>query len=108
MVAVAEFGAVLMPKHLSEEIAASRKAVPVSVRDVAPTEFVVRVDQPISAAIAHVERSMIKYAFEIAGDRPEDAARMLGLSRKGLYLKRQRLNMADASLRRGEADEAAS
>jgi DNA-binding NtrC family response regulator len=108
MVAFAESGAVLMPEHLSEDIAASRKTVPVATRDMAQTEFVGRVDQPMSAAMEHVERSMIKYALEMAGDRLEDAAQMLGLSRKGLYLKRQRLKMAEASLREDDADAAAS
>ena len=108
MVALAESGAVLMPEHLSPEIAASRKTVPASTRDIAPTEFIVRVDQPISAAFEHLERAMVKYALEIAGDRLEDAAQMLGLSRKGLYLKRQRLKMAESSLRDDGADEAAS
>ena len=108
MVALAESGTVLMPEHLSPEIAASRKTVPASQRDIAPTEFIVRADQPISAAIEHLERSMIKYALEIAGDRLEDAAQMLRLSRKGLYLKRQRLQMVETPLRDDNANEAAS
>lgn len=98
LVALAESGAVLMPEHLSEPITSSRRTVAASRRPVAPTEFVVRMDQPLSAAMKHLERSMVQYALANAGDRLEDAARMLGLSRKGLYLKRQRLNLnaADA------------
>ena len=95
MIALAESGAVLMPEHLSKEIAASRRTVPVSLRDMAPTEFVVRMDQPISAAIEHLERSMIQYAMTLTNGRFEDAAQLLGLSRKGLYLKRQRLKATD-------------
>jgi DNA-binding NtrC family response regulator len=93
IVAFAESGAVLMPEHLSPEIAASRRTIGTSGRVAAPSEFVVRMDQPLAAAVAHLERSMVQYALATAGDRLEDAARMLGLSRKGLYLKRQRLNI---------------
>jgi DNA-binding NtrC family response regulator len=95
LVALAESGAVLMPEHLSREIAASRRTIPASQRDLAPTEFVVRMDQPMSAAMEHLERSMITYAMKLADNRLEDAAQLLGLSRKGLYLKRTRLKMDD-------------
>jgi hydrogenase-4 transcriptional activator len=97
LVALAESGAVLMPEHLSPDIAASRRTRPPSERDLAATEFVVRSDQPMSAAIDHVERTMIQRALQIAQGRLEDAARLLGLSRKGLYLKRQRLGLTEAS-----------
>ena len=70
---------------------------PPSMRDVAPTEFVVRMDQPMSAAMEHLERTMVQHALKVAGGRFEDAAQLLGLSRKGLYLKRQRLGIADGA-----------
>lgn len=95
MVALAESSAVLMPEHLSHEIASSRRTIPASQRDLAPTEFVVRMDQPMSAATEHLERSMIKYALRLTNNRLEDAAHLLGLSRKGLYLKRTRLKLDD-------------
>jgi DNA-binding NtrC family response regulator len=95
MVALAESGAVLMPEHLSQPIASSRRTIPTTERYLAPTEFVVRVDQPMSAALEHVERSMIQYALKLTGGRLEDAAQRLGLSRKGLYLKRQRFGLSD-------------
>jgi DNA-binding NtrC family response regulator len=94
VVALAESGAVLMPEHLSRDVSASRRTIPVTERPASPLEFVVRMDQPLSAAIQHLERSMVQYALATAGDRLEDAAHMLGLSRKGLYLKRQRLKIA--------------
>lgn len=93
MVALAELGAVLMPEHLSRDIAASRRTIPASERDLAPTEVVVRLDQPLPAATEHLERSMIEFVMKETGGRMEDAARTLGLSRKGLYLKRQRLGL---------------
>jgi DNA-binding NtrC family response regulator len=97
MVTLAETHAVLMPEHLSHQIASSRRTVPVSQRSLAPTEFIVRMDQPMSAAMDHLERSMIQYAMKQSGGRVEDAATRLGLSRKGLYLKRQRLHIEAAA-----------
>jgi DNA-binding NtrC family response regulator len=91
-VALAESGAVLMPEHLSPRLAASRRTVPVGQRPPAPTELLVRRDQPLNAAVEHVERAFIQDALRIHGN-VEDAARALGLSRKGLYLKRQRLRI---------------
>ena len=96
MVALAESGAVLMPEHLSNDIASSRRTIPASERWIAPMEFVVRMDQPMSAATEHLERSMVQYALKMTGGRLEDAAQLLGLSRKGLYLKRQRLHIEPA------------
>ena len=93
MAAVAETGAVLMPEHLSRDIAASRRTVPVAERPADPRELVVRVDQPLAAAVEHVERAMIQHALEKCGGRVEETAALLGLSRKGLYLKRQRYQL---------------
>jgi len=57
---------------------------------------VVRFDQPSAAAHGHFDRAHIAWALQATGDRVEVAARMLGLSRKGLYLKRQRLGLQPA------------
>jgi len=97
LVALAESNAVLMPEHLSPYIAASRRTLPATARDQAPSEFVVRMDQPLTAAMEHLERSMIQYALKLTGG-VEDAAQLLGLSRKGLYLKRQRLGLTDVAV----------
>ena len=55
-------------------------------------------DQPLPAAIAKVERALIIRALA-AGGRLNAAAGRLGVSRKGLLLKRRRLNI-DALLAR--------
>jgi DNA-binding NtrC family response regulator len=94
MAALAETGAILMPEDLSPDIAASRRTVPVSERVLDPTETVVRIDQPVPAAVQHLERAMMQYALRRSGGRVEEAAEMLGLSRKGLYLKRRRYGLA--------------
>ncbi len=93
LAAMAESGALLMPEHLDAQIAASRRTVPASQRQLAETEVVVRLDQPMPAAFEHVERAMVQYALSACGGRLEEAAQLLGLSRKGLYLKRQRLGL---------------
>jgi DNA-binding NtrC family response regulator len=93
MAALAESGAVLMPEHLSPEIAASRRTIPASERVLDPTEVVVRIDQPIPAAVQHLERVMIQYAMRHSGGGLEETAAILGLSRKGLYLKRVRYGL---------------
>ena len=53
----------------------------------------VRIDQPLARATEHLERAMLAYAMKQTGGRLEEAAALLGLSRKGLYLKRQRLGL---------------
>ena len=93
MAALAETGAVLMPEHLTSDIAASRRTIPASERTLDPTEVVVRLDQPVPAAVQHLECTMIQFALRACGGRMEEAAAMLGLSRKGLYLKRLRYGL---------------
>ncbi len=92
VVALSESNAVVMPEHLSPRLAASRRTVPVGQRPPTPVELLVRRDQPLTAAVEHVERALIMDALRRHGN-VEDAARALGLSRKGLYLKRQRLKI---------------
>jgi DNA-binding NtrC family response regulator len=93
LAALAENDAVLMPEHLSPEIAASRRTVPPSERTVDPTELVVRIDQPMPAAVQHLERAMIQHVMQLTGGRMEESAALLGVSRKGLYLKRVRYGL---------------
>jgi DNA-binding NtrC family response regulator len=91
--ALAETSAVLMPEHLSPEITASRRTVPATERTLESTEVVVRLDQPMAAAVRHLEQTMVQYALKKCEGRIEDTAAMLGLSRKGLYLKRLRFGI---------------
>ena len=93
MVALAEPGSVLMPAHLSDDIVASRKTVPVGQAPRGFSEVVTRIDQPLSAAVEHIERAAIQRALAMTDGNLVEAARMLGLSRKGLYLKRHRLKL---------------
>jgi DNA-binding NtrC family response regulator len=93
LAALAEPGAVLMPEHLSPDLAASRRTVPASERPLEASEIVVRIDQPLGAAIQHLEHAMIQAALAKTSS-VDEAAKLLGLSRKGLYLKRLRYGMA--------------
>ena len=55
----------------------------------------VRIDQSLEQATAYLETEMIKRALRQAGGHMSAAASTLGISRKGLYLKRQRLGITD-------------
>jgi DNA-binding NtrC family response regulator len=104
LAALAEPGAVLMPEHLSSDIAASRRTVPPSERILDDSEIVVRIDQPMTAAVQHLERTMVQTALAKTSG-VDEAAKMLGLSRKGLYLKRLRFGM-EIDRPRGEVEVA--
>lgn len=93
LVAMAEPGAVIMPAHLSSDIAESRRTIPTHRSPRLFDEVVTRIDQPLSAAVEHIERAAIQRALAMTDGHLDEAARILGLSRKGLYLKRQRLNL---------------
>lgn len=106
MAALAERDQVLMPEHLSPVIAASRRTVPPSDRTLDLNEVAVRTDQPLSAATEHLERAMILQAMGACNNRVEDAAKRLGLSRKGLYLKRVRLGLCASESAEAPGDTA--
>jgi hydrogenase-4 transcriptional activator len=91
--AMAEPDAVITPAHLSPDITAARRTLPSAERDLLPSEIIVQLDQPLDAATEHLERAMIQHAMSLASGHMERAAQLLGLSRKGLYLKRQRLGL---------------
>jgi len=92
LAALAETDAVIMPEHLGADIVAARRATP-AAKFPETNELIVRTDQPMAAAVEHLERTMITRALEACRGRVEDSARTLGLSRKGLYLKRQRFGL---------------
>ena len=73
--------------------ALGRPPAPASERVLDDTEVVVRLDQPMPAGVGHVERAMIQFALKKCGGRLEDTAALLGISRKGLYLKRVRYGL---------------
>ena len=59
----------------------------------------VRLDQTLPQAIEELERAFIERALANSGGRVAEAAQMLGLSRKGLFLKRRRRGMTPRQAR---------
>ena len=97
--ALAEAGAVVGAEHLSRDISgfSALRKTEIARREARDNEIVVRLDQPLTTAVEQVERAMIINAMGRSDGVVERAAQMLGLSRKGLYLKRQRYEI-DATL----------
>ncbi len=92
MVAMAETDATLTPALLSPEIQASRRTIPATTGT--EPEVRVRIDQPLPAAVELLEQTMVKSALDKTHGRVEEAARILGISRKGLFLKRRRWGLS--------------
>jgi DNA-binding NtrC family response regulator len=88
--AMAADGETLTAAHLGPEITENWNARPLArVQDGSPVVDV-RLDQPLTHAIAELERKFIEHAMQTSSGRIADAAELLGLSRKGLFLKRRR------------------
>ena len=88
MVAMADKDAALDVTHLSPEIQATRRSVPAVVPP--DSELRIRMDLSLPAAVELVEKTMVKAALDRSKGRLEEAAKLLGISRKGLFLKRRR------------------
>ncbi len=88
IVALAEADSVVPPAMLAPEILNRHLlAAP------AAGEIAVPIRDKLMPTLCRVEREMIKAALRDHGGRVDAAARALGISRKGLYLKRQRLGL---------------
>ena len=96
LVALTEANSLLTPDDLSVEIRSSRRAS--AATDELPTDSVpgifVRLDQPLGVAVANVERALIAHALTQSSGLVSQAAEKLGVSRKGLFLKRRRLGFS--------------
>ncbi len=90
MVALAESDTVLRPSALSRALRQQTRAV-VTRNNV--LEMAVPLTDKLNTTVARIEREMIRVALSRHEGRVEAAARALGISRKGLYLKRQRLGV---------------
>jgi DNA-binding NtrC family response regulator len=91
MVALADVDAVLRPSALAAPI---RHQEPTSVAIPQTTKQVsVALSEKLPPAISRIEREMIQAALHANSGRAEATAKALGISRKGLYLKRQRLGI---------------
>lgn len=94
VVAIADDGATLTAQHLSPDIAQgwATKHPASPAREAGPT-VTIRVDQPLERAIDDVERAFLERALTQTRGHVSDAARLLGISRKGLFLKRKKLGL---------------
>jgi transcriptional regulator with PAS, ATPase and Fis domain len=89
-VAIAEPDSVLMPGGLSPHILAVTSHGP---RSNGGPELTVPLTGKLNTTLDHVEREMITLALRTHDGHVDDTARALGISRKGLYLKRQRFGL---------------
>jgi len=92
MVALAEPGAVLRPDVLSADIFQATSGVARAVTS-KPNDNGVPQGEKLNSTLSRIERQMITAALHDHHGKVEAAAKALGISRKGLYLKRQRLGL---------------
>jgi transcriptional regulator with PAS, ATPase and Fis domain len=90
MVALVEPGATLEPHLIADDILA---ALPLLRPPNRTQELVVPLHDKLPAAVARIEKEMIRAALREHHGRVDEVAKALGISRKGLYLKRQRLGL---------------
>jgi DNA-binding NtrC family response regulator/tetratricopeptide (TPR) repeat protein len=84
-VAMAPPGSSVGPDHLSPALAALNESSPVPRRGRSQT---------LGTAVEKLERDMIRTALEDSSGNISETARVLGLTRRGLYLKLQRLGIS--------------
>jgi DNA-binding NtrC family response regulator len=96
IVARAEDNAVLTPEHLSPELkrAAAPIATPDSITPISAVASAPGQHVTLADAMAELERRMIAEALRKHGGNISRAARELGLTRRGLYLKLERHDLS--------------
>jgi DNA-binding NtrC family response regulator len=90
LVAIAEPGSLVTPALLSRDLAASRRTIAAAPAAPPPGTVAIRLDQPLASATEQLERALITHVLAETGRNVERAAEILGVSRKGLFLKRRR------------------
>jgi DNA-binding NtrC family response regulator/tetratricopeptide (TPR) repeat protein len=83
---------ILQPEQLSPEIVTQRAFKPRSDHS-SNCGLLVDLNQPLATATEQLERAMLEHALRTTSGKIDSAARLLGLSRKGLFLKRHRLGI---------------
>jgi DNA-binding NtrC family response regulator/tetratricopeptide (TPR) repeat protein len=92
MVALADPDSTLTPAQISQDIRRTLPAFPARGQD-REAHIEVPLRSTLSPTLAKIEREMITAALQDSGGHLDAAAKALGISRKGLYLKRQRLGL---------------
>jgi two-component system C4-dicarboxylate transport response regulator DctD len=94
MVALADSNTVLRPDAMSPEVLKATAGAGPSARAIGKAhEMAVALTDKLNPTLSRIEREMIRLALREHHGRVEAAAQALGISRKGLYLKRQRLGL---------------
>jgi DNA-binding NtrC family response regulator/tetratricopeptide (TPR) repeat protein len=93
LIATVEDGTVITPNCLSSYIARVNSNRRSGHDDL--SSITLKLDQALGDAVSTLERTMVDHALKISRGQVTEAAKILGLSRKGLYLKRQRLGLVE-------------
>jgi DNA-binding NtrC family response regulator/tetratricopeptide (TPR) repeat protein len=91
-VAMSAPGGMITPDHLSPEMSAPATPARQADATVRRTPRIANVS--LASAVDDLERDMIQAALGQSGNNISEAARTLGLTRRGLYLKLRRLGLA--------------
>ena len=91
--AMATDGQTLGAADLAPEVTENWNTRPAAPARTAAPAVEVRLDQPLARAVEELERKFIEHALHASSGRVADAAGLLGLSRKGLFLKRRRCGL---------------
>jgi transcriptional regulator with PAS, ATPase and Fis domain len=89
--ALAEADSAITPAMLSADITKDRVVQAPPPQQEEHRAVGIHLDQPLPIAVAALEKALIERALERSNGRVEHAAKLLGISRKGLFLKRRRL-----------------
>ena len=93
MIALAEDRSTLHCSELSPEISGPWFALRPPTEASATPGVVMHMDQPLDVAVEALERAFIERALTQSNGRVTDAAQLLGISRKGLFLKRKKFGL---------------
>jgi DNA-binding NtrC family response regulator len=91
-VAMSTPGTTIEAQHLSPEVGSTRPTAATAAHAVAPAR-IPRTSANLAEAIEEVERDLIQSALNGSSGNISQAARVLGLTRRGLYLKLRRLGL---------------
>jgi DNA-binding NtrC family response regulator/tetratricopeptide (TPR) repeat protein len=95
LAAVLDSGGYVKPDHLSRPLKDQRLVS--GPRESRVPHLVLPIEQSLEKATEELEAEMIKHALNRTNGRVGEAAARLGISRKGLYLKRLRLGLTHFS-----------
>src|SRR5262249_8425548 len=92
-VALSAPGGTIEPGHLSPEIGTTQAPQQTIMPGPMPSRRGVPPPQNLAAAVEHIERELIQSTLDRTSGNISETARMLGLTRRGLYLKLKRLGL---------------